>query len=1123
VDVGAWLHGLGLERYEQAFRDNDVDADVLPELTADDLTGLGITSVGHRRKLLAAIAALRGGPAPPAAPSPGEPAPDARPAAPPSEAERRQLTVMFVDLAGSTELSRRFDPEEMRELIRTYQNLVAGEVTRFDGHVAKYMGDGVLAYFGWPRAHEDAAERAVRAGLAVAAAVPGIATPAGERLAVRVGIATGPVVVGELIGSGEARERAVVGETPNLAARLQALAEPGAVVVAEGTRRLLGGLFALRDLGARTLKGFAEPVRAFTVVGEGAAEGRFEALHASGLTPLVGREQELALLLDRWERAKEGEGQVVLLSGEAGIGKSRLVHALRERLAAEPHTLLGQFCSPHHANTALHPIIGLLERAAGLRREKPPGSQLDRLEAMLALAVDDAGEATPVLADLLGIPVGDRYPPLDLSPRQRKERTFRALLDQLSGLAAKGPVLALYEDVHWADPTTLELIGRVIEQVQRVPVLVLVTFRPGFVQPWGGHGHVTALSLGRLRRRQGEAMVGRVAGGKVLPAEVLDRILARTDGVPLFVEELTKAVLEAGLLTDKGDRYELRAPLPPLAIPSTLQDSLMARLDRLAPVKEVAQVAAVIGREFSHELLAAVAPLHGTELSKGLDRLVAAELVFRRGEAPKAGYVFKHALVRDAAYHSLLRSRRKELHGRIAAALEERFPETAEGQPELLAHHLAEAGQAERAILHLQRAARRALARSADLEAAEHLRAALRQLDRVGGTERREVTEFELQAALGRALSTVRGFAAPETDRAFARAAELGRRLQVGARLFPVLWGRYVALHIAGQLLAGHRTAREFVRLARRSGDTGHRLTGERILGDSAWAFGRLASARRHLERALALYDPGAHRALALDYAYDQRAVVRDMLICTLFVLGYPEQADAQVRQAMVEVEALRHRASLAHVLSYACFLDQLRGDAAGVLGHAAVVRRLAEEQAIPFWAGRAAVLEGWALGREGSPEAGVAAILRALDALLSIGVRLFRPYHLALLADMEGRAGLYDAASARVDEALREVEDTGERWYEAELHRLRGELALRQGCDASAAEPVFRTALRIARRQAARTWELRAAVSLARLWAGEGDRQRAVDLLSPVYASFTEGFDRPDLRDARALLDALG
>jgi class 3 adenylate cyclase len=980
VEVGAWLSALGLGRYEQAFRDHDVDADLLGRLTAEDLREIGIASVGHRRRLLEAAAALRADAAPPSTSPVAEPdVPRPRPKAP-VRPERRQLTIMIVDLVGSTALSGRLGPEEMGEVIRAYQDVVAGEVNRFEGHVAKYMGDGVLAYFGWPAADEHAAERAVRAGLAVAAAVASLEAPDGTPLAARTGTATGRVAVGDLVGSGGARERAVAGETPNLAARLQGLAAPGGVVIAEGTRRLLGDMFAYRELGATPLKGFARPRRAFAVVGEGVAESRFEALHVAGLMPLVGREHELGLLLDRWERAKDGEGQVVLLSGEPGIGKSRLLAAVHERLRDEPHARPRYFCSPYHANAALRPVISLLERAAGFRREGPPERRLDRLEATLARE-EDVRETAPILADLLAIPATGRYPALELSPQEKRERTFQVLLDQLAGLARRGPVLALYEDVHWADPTTLELIGRVVDRVQRLPVLVVVTFRPGFVPAWARRGHVTLLSLGRLGRRQGGAMVERVAGGKALPPEVLEQVLARTDGVPLFVEELTKAVLEAGLLADRGDRYELGGPLPRLAIPATLQDSLMARLDRQAPAKELAQVAAVIGREFSHELLAAVAPLGEDELRDALDRLVEAELVFRRGAA---GYAFKHALVRDAAYHSLLRSRRRELHGRIAAALEERFPEAAEAQPELLAHHLAEAGQAERAIVHLRRAARRALARSADLEAVEHLRGALGQLERVGGTGRRETLEFELQAALGRALSTVRGFAAPEAGRAIARAAELGQRLRAGPGLFPVLWGQFVVSHSAGRFMAGHRTAREFVRLARRSGDTGQLLTAERIFGNSEFFLGRFASARRHLERTLALYDPAEHRGLALDYAYDQRVVARDLLAGTLFAPGYPERAEAQVRlaKAEAEAEALHQRASLAHALDFACLLDQLRDDAAGVLGSAAAMRRLAEEQAIPYWSGRTVVLEGWAVGREGSPEAGTATILRGLDAL---------------------------------------------------------------------------------------------------------------------------------------------
>ena len=566
----------------------------------------------------------------------------------------------------------------------------------------------------------------------------------------------------------------------------------------------------------------------------------------------------------------------------------------------------------------------------------------------------------------------------------------------------------------------------------------------------------------------------------------------------------------------------MSGPLPQLAIPATLQDSLLARLDRLASAKRVAQMAACIGREFSHELVGAVAGLESAELDHALDELTAAELVFRHGAPPEATYSFKHAFVQEAAHESLLKSRRQQLHAKIATLLEEQFPDAASGQPELLAYHLAEAGQHDRAIVYLQQASSQALARSADLEAVKHLRAALAQLERVTDVGLRGPLEFELQAALGRALSTVRGFTAPETDDAYARAATLGQRLQVGSRLFPVLWGRCIALRLAGNLAASHRTNREFLRLARRSGDTGHLLTAEFSFGEGLWWFGRPASARRYLERALALYDPMAHRELALDYAYDRRVVTRDVLACTLFVLGYPDQAANQLRQSLVEAEALRHRASLAHAFNFACVLDQLRDDPTGVLSHAAAVRRLAEEQVIPFWSGWAAVLEGWALGRTGAADAGMELMQRALDALFSIGVKLWRPYHVALVADVEDRAGLYAQAMAHVDDALRQVEDTGWRWYEPELHRLRGKLVARLGGDASAAEAVLGDALGLAHRQSARMWELRVATALAGLWAGRGERAKAYDLLAPIYGWFTEGFDTTDLKEARAWLDAL-
>ena len=624
MDVAAWLRELGLERYEQAFRDNAIDAGVLPKLTAEDLRDLGVSAVGHRRKLLEAIAALtEQTQAAPTAADAGVPR-----AGKPPEAERRQLTVLFCDLVGSTALSARLDPEDMGTVMRAYHRCCAEGVKRWDGHVAKYLGDGVLAYFGWPQAHEDDAERAVRAGLELSISVGRLPAGDGTPLAARVGIATGPVVVGELIGAGASQEQTVVGETPNLAARLQALAEPGAVVISQATRRLVGRLFELTDLGPLRLKGFAERVQTWRVLDEGRAESRFEAMHGQQLTTLVGREHEIGLLTDRWERAKEGEGQVVLLSGEPGIGKSRIVRALRARLANEPHTPLSHYCSPHHTNSALYPVIRLLERAAGFTRDDRPEARLDKLVALLSQATEALGEVVPLVAALLGIETGQRYPALALTPQHQKQRTLKVLIEQVEGLAAQKQVLAVYEDVHWVDASTLEVLDQLIERAQRLHALVLITFRPEFNPPWTGHAHVMQLSLSRLTRRHGQALIDEVTGGKALPDEMLDEILAKTDGVPLFVEELTKTVLESGLLTDAGDHYALAGPLVPLAIPATLHDSLMARLDRLASVKEVAQAGAVIGREFSHELLAAVSHLPEDELRESLNQLVASELVF---------------------------------------------------------------------------------------------------------------------------------------------------------------------------------------------------------------------------------------------------------------------------------------------------------------------------------------------------------------------------------------------------------------------------------------------------------------------------------------------------------------
>jgi class 3 adenylate cyclase len=770
IEIADWLRGLGLEQYASAFHDNAIDAEILRELTSDDLKDLGVNLVGHRRKLLAAIAALRPYGAPIAPGEPGQPGPDAG-----IGAERRQLTIMFCDLVGSTALSARLDPEDLRAVIGTYQRCVAAVIEGAGGFVAKYMGDGVLAYFGYPRADEHDAERAVRAGLGLVEAVAGLDTAADLRLQVRVGIATGLVVVGDLIGEGAAQEQVVFGETPNLAARLQALAEPGTVVIGPSTRRLTGGLFDYQDIGAVEIKGLALPVGASRVLRESGADSRFDALRTTR-TPLVGREEELALLHSRWQQAKAGEGCVVLLSGEPGIGKSRLAETLVERLAGERHTRLRLFCSPHHQDSALYPTISQLERAAGFRREDTAGERLDKLEAVLAQATNELSKAVPLLAALLSLPTGGRYAPLDLTPQKQKEKTLHALLAQVEGLAARQPILILFEDAQWSDPTSLEFLDVMIDRVPALRVLLIITFRPEFATPWNDRPHVTSLGLNRMAPRQRAEMVLGVTSGKTLPQEIAEKIVDRTDGVPLFIEELTKAVIESGMLTDAGDHYTAAEPITLLAIPASLQASLLARIDRLAPAREVTQIGAALGRQFSHKLIAALARMPEQQLDDALVQLVGAELIYRRGTPPEAEYTFKHALVQDTAYGTLLRSSRKQLHGRIAATLERQFPEIAAAQPALLAHHCEEAGLLEKSVAYCLVAGRQAWARSAAAEAVALLGRGLALVPNLLDGDRRRETELDLQITLGRALAMGRGWGAPELGEVHSRAQEWHRR-----------------------------------------------------------------------------------------------------------------------------------------------------------------------------------------------------------------------------------------------------------------------------------------------------------------------------------------------------------
>jgi class 3 adenylate cyclase/predicted ATPase len=1103
IEITDWLRGLGLEQYTTAFRDNDIDAAVLPRLTAEDLRELGVTSVGHRRRLLDAIAAL-GTPAP-AADLSGPPAETTVTFTPKGDAERRQLTVMFCDLVDSTALAARLDPEDLREVIAAYHSAVADVVRGFDGFVAKYMGDGVLVYFGYPRAHEDDAERAVRAGLSVIGAV-GRLEVRSEKLQARIGIATGLVVVGDLIGEGSAQEQSVVGETPNLAARLQALAEPGAVVIAGGTHRLVGDLFEYRDLGAVEVKGLTALVPAWRVLGPSAVASRFEALRGSALCPLVGRDEEIDLLLRRWARAKAGNGQVVLIAGEAGLGKSRLTAELEERLHPEPHLCLRYFCSPYHQDSALFPFTDQFGQTAGFTREDPPAARLEKLEALLARAEPPEGDVA-LLADLMSLPALERHPLPKLSPQRKKELTLEALIRRLEGLARRQPVVVVFEDAHWIDPTSRELLDLTIDRIGNLPVLLIVTFRPEFQPPWIGRPRVTVMALNRLDQRDRTTLVEQIAGGRTLPDEVVGQIAERTDGVPLFVEELTKTVLESGADT--------------LGIPATLYDSLMARLDRLGPVRRVAQIGAAIGREFSYELLHAVTRLPEDELQTVLAQLVASELVLQRGVPPNAVYAFKHALVQDTAHGSLLRNARQQLHAKIAEALETHSPELMESQPEIFALHYAEAGLIEKSAAYWGKAGRRSAARSAIAEAAAQFQKGLDQLALLPATTERLRQELEICSSLAAVLQAVRGSAAPEAGNTYARARELWEQLGSPSEFLRIPYGQSVFHMNRGELDQALRLDEDLLRLSRQRNDSGGLVLGHLSSGRTLFFAGKFVPSRSHLEEVLPLYDPLSHGALVHQAGLEPRVVSNAVLGNVLFCLGYPDRALAHSSAAIAEARRLAHSPSLGVSLAIGARVLSLVGDNALLSDWVDQLVALTIAQGFAHWGAQGTIYRGWVKVKHGDGATGMALLRSGSTAYRTTGAQGNMPYHIALLAAASEIAGQVEEGLSLLDNALAIVETTGERWLEAELYRHKGQLQERQR-HAGSAEELYRKALSIAVEQEAKLWELRAAESLARLCRDQGRRVEARDLLAPVYDWFTEGFDTADLREAKALLNDL-
>ena len=1013
--------------------------------------------------------------------------------------------MLFCDLVGSTSLSARLDPEELRKILHEFQRCCGESIRRYDGHIARLMGDGVLAYFGFPTAHEDDAERAVKAALEIVESVPVLILPVAERLEVRIGIASGLVVVGDLIGEGPAREFALVGDAPNLASRLQALAEPSQILVAPRTRLLLGTLFEFADLGDHNLKGFERPIHVWRVVAPGSASSRFEARTSLYLTPLIGRQAEVRLLQKQYSKARRGKGQIVLVSGEPGIGKSRLILALRNRLAGERYGFLHFQCSSYHTSSALHPVIHYLEHAAGITRDTAPAVRLDKLEGLVRRSKEQTKSIVPLLAVLLSIPTEGHYSPRELTPEQLKKQTFSALLDLLQAGAEQQPAILVFEDVHWADPTSMQLLEQIRDNAKNCRMLVILLYRPDLTLPWAEQPHVTSLKIDRLDRVQVSSMVQSLTKGKVLPQTAIDQILAKTDGVPLFVEEITKAVLESPICGSNGTQSTL-------LVPDTLHDSLMARLDQLAPVKTVAQIAAVIGREFSFELLKATAPFSESDVQAAIDRLLASGLVFRSGHVNGQSFSFKHALLRDEAYASILHDQRRRLHGRIAEILCKDFREIADTAPEIVAQHYAEAGKAKPAIDYWIKAARQASARSAFVEASTHLQLALKRLVDLPSDIERDNLELQIQQSLGNAFAAGKGFAAAETVEAYKRALDLCSSMENSPQRFAALNG-IIAFHIArGDYEQSRALAGDLLTLAHQQDDPMPKLMGHRALGQALFLIGELASARDHLSNSLKLCDAARHGSMA-------PLTSQTYLALASTLLGDIDRGLAFGQDAVHLAEQLRHPHSLCNALAFLAGVHVVCGDAEAAYPVAERTVVLASEYAFPLWLAGGQMLRGWASSNLGHVEEGLAEIRKSVKALEAAGALIWGQFARYLFAQALAKAEQFTDAMKLVDQTLLMMAGTSGRWYEAELHRLKGDLLVRGGAPSSAAEVCYETAIAVAARQGARLWQLRASNALAGLWCAQGRSPEVHALLAPLPASFDEKIMIPDLGLTKALL----
>jgi len=1105
MDVGAWLRGLGLGQYEGTFRDSEIEADTLRELTETDLEKIGLP-LGPRKRILKAIQNLGDADKTSEAVSPARPAP-AR-----DTGERRQLTVMFCDLVGSTAISARLDPEDLSSVLSAFQKACVSAVSAFGGSIAKYMGDGALVYFGYPEAHEDDAERAVRAGLALLDAIAAMRLALPVRPQVRVGIATGLVVVGELIGEGGAQERVAVGETLNLAARIQAVASPDWLVVAELTRRLAGAAFDYEDLGPHELKGIPDAARLWRVTGESGTRGRFDSRTAKGLTPLVGRTEEIGLLRRRWDYAKEGDGQLVLLSAPAGFGKSRLTQSFREHLDDSSVTCLQYFGSPFHVNSPFHPFIRQLERAAGIVRTDTTAEKLDKLEIILEGSAESRIEDVSLLAALLSIPFGERYPRLQITELVQKQRTMELLEEQFVLISRRGPVLVVFEDAHWIDPSSLELMNGAIRRVANLPVMIVVTHRPEFAPPWLDLAHATVLKLNQLGRSQAVELIHKAAGGKTLPGEIAEQIAAKSQGVPLFIEEITRSILESGDLEDFGDRYVLRQSIREFTIPSTLQDSLIARLDRLGSAKDVVLTASIIGREFSYELIEAVSS-------------VQSDLLEQRGTPPRSRYIFKHALIRDAAFQSVLKARKRELHRRIAEVFTSRFPEVVDSEPELLAHHYTEANVVDLALAYWRQAADRAAARLAYVEALGHVDKAMKLVAALPEGTVRDEWELSFLVIEGPSRMALDGWDSPPAKRLYEAARAVAERLGRPAELFRSVWGLWMGAHSSGQHVRAHELYREVFELLKQTNDPEYVVQAHHAGCSQMVAEGVPRAALAHIDQLLTNYRMDVHGNLALMYgAHDPRCCAHCTGALGLLMLGHLDQAEAESAKALELSGLLGHQPSIAHTQMFRAELCIILNRSEQAEAHLSNCISLSKKYSLAAYLNVADLMQGSVLVQRGEVETGIRQAEAALVTLMSVPSRRFHlPIRIAIVGRAKMAGGDIDGALALFDTALEAASSTGESWYEPELLRLKAEMLLAQSEQhAVAAERCLTAAITLAQKQETKFWELRAATALAGLWNQQGRRAEARDLLAPALGWFTEGLGTADVRNAAALLTEL-